>query len=127
MVCHGELAALKPSPRHLTSFYLTIAAGGRRSGLLIAAAAPVLLRDDYDLALLLPCVTLPRDLAGMAAHSCGGARMAAWSGLLFPLCVWVFMTGSLRSNLRAEHADVLISIRNFLRPLRVTQFAGDCR
>ena len=28
MVCHGELARSRPSPRHLTAFYLTIAAGG---------------------------------------------------------------------------------------------------
>ena len=28
MVCHGELARRKPAPRHLTEFYLLIAAGG---------------------------------------------------------------------------------------------------
>ena len=28
MVCHGELVRLRPDPRHLTGFYLMIAAGG---------------------------------------------------------------------------------------------------
>ena len=28
MLCHGELAALKPDPAHLTAFYLCIAVGG---------------------------------------------------------------------------------------------------
>src|SRR6185369_9668081 len=28
MLCHGELARLKPAPRHLTSYYLSLSAGG---------------------------------------------------------------------------------------------------
>ena len=41
MVCHGELARLKPSPRYLTEFYLIIAAGGALGGLLVGLVAPV--------------------------------------------------------------------------------------
>jgi hypothetical protein len=33
MVCHGELAGLKPDPSALTSFYLSVAAGGAIGGL----------------------------------------------------------------------------------------------
>ena len=40
MVCHGELVRLKPSPRHLTSFYLAIAAGGALGGILVGVVAP---------------------------------------------------------------------------------------
>jgi len=40
MVCHGELARSRPSPQRLTSFYLTIAAGGAAGGLFVALAAP---------------------------------------------------------------------------------------
>ena len=32
MVCHGELARLKPHPRYLTHFYLTIRPAARRAG-----------------------------------------------------------------------------------------------
>ena len=39
MVCHGELAAMKPPPHHLTSFYLTVALGGAAGTLLAAAGA----------------------------------------------------------------------------------------
>ena len=35
MVCHGELARLKPDPRHLTLFYLIVAAGGVLGGLFV--------------------------------------------------------------------------------------------
>ncbi len=41
MVCHGELARLKPNPRHLTEFYLMIAAGGCLGGLFVSVVAPL--------------------------------------------------------------------------------------
>lgn len=40
MVCHGELARGKPGPRHLTTFYLMVSAGGATGGLLVAIVAP---------------------------------------------------------------------------------------
>ena len=40
MVCHGELVRLKPGPRHLTRFYLAIAAGGAAGGVLVGVVAP---------------------------------------------------------------------------------------
>ena len=48
MVCHGELARLKPRPRHLTEFYLWIAAGGAIGGLLVGVAAPHCLKANYE-------------------------------------------------------------------------------
>jgi hypothetical protein len=49
MVCHGELYRLKPDPRHLTGFYLMIAAGGALGGLFVAVAAPLLFTDYFEL------------------------------------------------------------------------------
>jgi hypothetical protein len=40
MVYHGELAALKPNPRQLTSFYLHIAAGGALGSVFVGLIAP---------------------------------------------------------------------------------------
>ncbi|HYL09548.1 MAG TPA: fused MFS/spermidine synthase [Candidatus Acidoferrales bacterium] len=40
MVCHGELARLKPSPQHLTLFYLMVAGGGAVGGVFVALLAP---------------------------------------------------------------------------------------
>ena len=67
MVCHGELARLKPDPRHLTLFYLVIAAGGVLGGLFVALAAPYLFLGYWEyeislwLAALLFLVVLVRD------------------------------------------------------------------
>ncbi len=67
MVCHGELVRLKPHPRHLTLFYLVIAAGGVLGGLFVALAAPYLFVGYWEyevslwLAALLFLVVLYRD------------------------------------------------------------------
>jgi hypothetical protein len=49
MMCHGELYRLRPEPRHLTSFYLMIAAGGAVGGIFVAVIAPMIFSDYYEL------------------------------------------------------------------------------
>jgi hypothetical protein len=51
MVCNGELARLKPDPRHLTSFYLMIALGGALGGVFVAIVAPHLFHTYLELPL----------------------------------------------------------------------------
>ncbi len=49
MVCHGELAALKPAPRRLTAFYLAMAIGGAMGGIFVGAIAPLIFRGYWEL------------------------------------------------------------------------------
>jgi len=49
MVCHGELVALKPAPQYLTTFYLTISAGGAAGGLFVGLLAPLVFVSYYEL------------------------------------------------------------------------------
>ena len=49
MVGHGELYRLRPHPRRLTSFYLTISFGGAMGGVFVVAIAPHLFRGYYEL------------------------------------------------------------------------------
>lgn len=58
MICHGELYQLRPHPKHLTSFYLMIAAGGAMGGLFVALAAPNLFDNYYEMHLSLGLVVL---------------------------------------------------------------------
>lgn len=48
MLCHGELARLKPVPQRLTAFYLAVAVGGALGGLFVGAAAPVLFERYWE-------------------------------------------------------------------------------
>ena len=59
MFCHGELARLKPETRLLTSYYLTMSAGGALGGLLVGFIAPRLFSDYLELPLaVLACIIL---------------------------------------------------------------------
>jgi hypothetical protein len=49
MVCHGELARLKPHPHYLTSFYLFSSAGGAVGGLFVTLLAPVVFQTYGEL------------------------------------------------------------------------------
>ena len=49
MVCHGELVRLKPDPQYLTTFYLTISAGGAAGGLFVGLLAPLVFASYYEL------------------------------------------------------------------------------
>jgi len=59
MVCQGELVRSKPHPHYLTSFYLTVAAGGALGGVFVTLVAPHLFKGfwEYQLGLWL-CVLL---------------------------------------------------------------------
>lgn len=48
MVCHGELVHLKPAPKYLTLFYMTISAGGSCGGLFVGLLAPAIFVDYYE-------------------------------------------------------------------------------
>jgi hypothetical protein len=78
MVCHGELARLKPDPCYLTHFYLTVSAGGAAGGLLVGLAAPLLFNANYELPIGL-VATAALALAALRAH-----RDAAWQRHLLP-------------------------------------------
>jgi hypothetical protein len=58
MLCHGELARARPSPRHLTTFYLTIAAGGALGGGFVALIAPRVFHEfsEYPIGLAGACL-----------------------------------------------------------------------
>jgi SAM-dependent methyltransferase len=58
LACHGELALRRPTPRHLTGFYLLIALGGVLGGLFNALLSPMIFNSlaEYPLAMVLACV-----------------------------------------------------------------------
>jgi hypothetical protein len=61
LVLHGELAASRPSPKHLTEFYLWLALGGALGGVFNALAAPMLFDRvvEYVPMVVLACFLRP--------------------------------------------------------------------
>jgi spermidine synthase len=64
LMCHQELARLRPSTRDLTEFYLLISAGGALGGMFNALLAPVLFNDilEYPVILVVACMLRPGPL-----------------------------------------------------------------
>ncbi|HZK78973.1 MAG TPA: fused MFS/spermidine synthase, partial [Gemmatimonadaceae bacterium] len=61
LVLHGELAASRPSPLHLTEFYLWMALGGALGGVFNAIVAPLIFKSitEYQLVLAAACFMRP--------------------------------------------------------------------
>jgi SAM-dependent methyltransferase len=58
MFCHGELARMRPGPRHLTFFYLIVSLGGVFGGVLVGIVAPVTLPAYFELEIALVAIAV---------------------------------------------------------------------
>jgi spermidine synthase len=119
MVCHGELVRLKPSPRHLTGFYLAISVGGAAGGVFVGLVAPRIFLDLYE---------LPAGLVAMAAVVAAvlvldrtgfpGAR--TWRAAVLGACL---LAGTLAGTLwwiyDGYARDASVRVRNFYAAIRV--------
>jgi hypothetical protein len=74
LLCHGELAADRPHPRHLTEFYWWVAVGGATGGLLTAVVAPLVFNDFYEYPIAIIGAALVRPALAVSAGR--RARMA---------------------------------------------------
>jgi SAM-dependent methyltransferase len=117
MVCHGELAKLKPPPAHLTSFYLLVALGGAMGAVFVALLAPRLFAGYYELPISLGfCGVLihivlhrDRDIARLSSPR---------SFVLLALLVIAFCL-SLYISARRQASQARVRVRNFYGVLRV--------
>ncbi len=62
LMCHGELARDRPTPKHLTEFFLLMAVGGALGGLFNALIAPQVFVGvaEYPIAIIAACFLRPR-------------------------------------------------------------------
>jgi hypothetical protein len=69
LASHGELARQRPSPDHLTTFYLAISAGGMIGGLFAGLGAPLVFSwvAEYPILLVLAALCRPMPPASSAA------------------------------------------------------------
>jgi len=91
MVCHGELARLKPHPRHLTGFYVTVALGGACGGLFVALFAPAVFHayHEFPIGLALCAALAFRMLAPEFKRFSALERWAGTAVLAVLLCAYL--------------------------------------
>jgi SAM-dependent methyltransferase len=82
---HLRLAETRPSPSHLTEYYLWIALGGVLGGVFNGLLAPVIFRGlvEYPLALVLGCVLVPWRKG----------ELQRWGTWLYPVAVFLVTVG----------------------------------
>ena len=119
MVCHGELARLKPDPRYLTHFYLMIAAGGALGGLMVGLIAPHLFNAIYEMPLgLVACAVLVVWVLRQDAELKWFQRWrqpAPIVAVVLTVALAVFISLQIRDSVRASRELV----RNFYGALKV--------
>lgn len=124
MVCHGELARLKPHPRHLTGFYLMVSAGGALGGLFVAVLAPALFNAMYELPLAIGlCGLLAALVLYLEPQWPFRKELLGWPSILLMTGVAV-LWGFLGREMRGMTSGALAVSRNFYGELRVRQYNG---
>jgi hypothetical protein len=120
MVCHGELARLKPHPRHLTLFYLILSAGGAAGGLFVGLAAPFVFGGYFEYHLFLALTAflaagiLLREFLRNAERSAAAAAPAVTAvALAFALSV------TLALQVREVLGTSQVLVRNFYGILHI--------
>jgi hypothetical protein len=113
MFCHGELAARRPEPAHLTRFYLMVSLGGAAGGLLVGVVAPLAFPAYLELPLSVLAVAL---LLCVAVR--GKLRLVGAGALL--ACAALAAV-----HLVALRADAVAMWRNFYGTLTIRRTAPD--
>jgi spermidine synthase len=88
MFCHGELARLRPGPRHLTLFYLVVSLGGVLGGVLVGIVAPVTLPAYLELEIALVVLALLAFVVNLERHIVILGAIAAVVGVTFAVLAY---------------------------------------
>jgi hypothetical protein len=120
MVCHGEVYRLKPSPEHLTAFYLLVAAGGALGGLFVAVLAPIMFPDYFELHWgMILCGTLFLIVCARGrARPLRPWHAATWTGSWLALAILAWLLwGSIHkyASVRAYRARNFYGVLNVYR------------
>lgn len=130
MMCHGELAADRPAPRDLTTFYLWMSVGGVLGGVFNALLAPLIFSTllEYPIVIALACALLPfgRDAAPLPKERAQRARVLDFALPLILTIAAIFLVLGLQKRLPpgVESSALMFGIPALLcfplsrRPLR---------
>lgn len=125
MICHGELTRLKPSPKHLTSFYLHMSGGGALGGLFVSLLAPRLFKRHSE---------WPGILIAVFLLACAVLLLLSWRvksrAAKSALVAMVGLVGTAGAHLMSQLGwksteGKIVMLRNFYGTLAVTEWNPD--
>jgi spermidine synthase len=119
LLCHGEVARLKPKSKFLTQYYMLLSAGGAIGGVIVAIACPMLLSTRIELPFSLALVTA---LTFVVFFACRGWMQTRydWSAAYrLKYAVVVLMVAPLLAMAFTPQDETIASERNFFGVLQV--------
>ncbi|TWU57422.1 spermidine synthase [Rubripirellula reticaptiva] len=119
LLCHGEVARIKPSARYLTQYYALLSAGGAIGGIIVAIACPMLLSTAIELPFALSMVT---SLTFLLFFACRGWMRTDydWSAAYrLRFAAALLMIAPMVSMSMADQDETITSKRNFFGTLQV--------
>ena len=123
LMCHGELARLRPHPSRLTGYYLAISAGGALGGAFVSIVAPLIFTRFLELGISLwtCCALILLIVLIDPASKLRGLRPpVAWIGLI---CGMVVLAWAVWANEPRERNTTLVArMRNFYGVLRIQEW-----
>ena len=120
MVCHGELARLRPHPRYLTNFYLMLSLGGALGGVFVGAIAPRVFQGNYELPIAL-CACAIFCVGLLYKETTVDLKDISWFALIVGVVVLIL---SFISHIKEERKTYQRIVRNFYGTLRVSEYDG---
>jgi spermidine synthase len=119
LLCHGEVARLKPQASLLTQYYMLLSAGGAIGGVIVAIVCPILLRTHIEVPFSLALVSA---LTAMMFFACRGWKETRydWSAAYrLRFAAIALMVAPLLAIALAPQDEVIASERNFFGVLQV--------
>jgi SAM-dependent methyltransferase len=125
MVCHGELAAMRPSAERLTAFYLSLSAGGAIGGLLAAVVAPLVFVDHVEFPVAVAAMwalSLAVVVTDRGSPLYRGRPVGPLIGILL---LYVTLIGIMAREVANGRQYAVAMARNFYGSLKVREIAGE--
>lgn len=118
MLCHGELARLRPEATRLTAFYLTLSAGGAAGGLFVGLLAPMIFPAFWEhyLGMIVASV-----LSMIVLLDAGGSTRSHRPSvmILVPFVILLVATGTIFASAVMSYSQSVAMTRNFYGVLEV--------
>ena len=115
LYCHGELAASKPDPIYLTTFYIFVSLGGALGSLAGSILAPLVLSGDFEMPITLTAIAAM--FAWQRRHDVMISRVPALG-----LAVAIMAVSAGKIGYEIHHSRILT--RNFYSALRIVDFGS---